>query len=102
MKIIQFEEFTDGVGKHRIFCDELVGKGANWIVPARVLDMEVADYLIMLKTNYNATLNFYKEEGKIKFVGCYWDHLEDLRNFKNFLNLTLRKKKVTLKSLGIE
>lgn len=101
MAVLKLSEFEDGVGKIHIQYDELVGTGINWIAPARVLGMDVATFITVLKNDYQADIVFYKKDDKVSFVGYSWTSLVMARKFKNMVNRIAREKKFTLGRLGL-
>lgn len=86
-------EFTDVNGQVRIMCDDLVGTSRNWLEPARILGLQPADFILLLRTEYNANITPYRKNGKLSFIGYSWSTLAEARKFKNFLNAKARAKR---------
>lgn len=86
-------EWISSSGKVHIQCEDLVGTGTNWITPSRILEMQVTDFILMLKNEYNANIVPYKKDGKISFIGYSWDSLTEARKYKNMINRVAREKK---------
>lgn len=96
MKIMQMTEFESNGKIHLIF-EDLVGKGTNWVTPARILKMEVVDFIVMIKEKYGAELTFYRNEDySIKFIDYKWSDLTKARAFKNMINRMAREQKFTM------
>jgi hypothetical protein len=101
MKILKLTEYTDMVGFHHIQSDDLVGTGLNWIVPARVLSLDVPTFLMMLKKDYEAIITIYKnDDDSVKFVGFKWRDLAMARKYKNYVNRIAREKRITLEGIS--
>lgn len=86
--------YKDPIGKYRIQIPELVGDSQVWRLPMDLLNLNFQEYLLLIKTNYHGNIKFYRGvNGKIKFVGIWWDevHKKSAEAFKNLLNKKLRK-----------
>jgi predicted amidohydrolase len=84
-------------GKIHIIFDDLVGTGANWITPARLLKVDIIEFLTMLQKEYDAELTVFRNEDKsIKFIDYKWSSLAKARAFKNKINAIAREQKFTM------
>lgn len=92
-KLYVASEFQSVGGSYHIQCDDLVGTGRNWIEPARILGIAPTEFITLLRNEYNAEIEPYRKDGKLKWIGYSWEHLADARKFKNFLNAKARTKK---------
>ena len=94
MGVLRMGEYEDCQGKIHIQFDELVGTGKNWFAPARILKMNIPDFVMCLKKDYEAELTVYKDaEGKVSFIGYKWTSLKMARKFKNKINAIARDNK---------
>jgi len=101
MGVLRMSEYEDFKGMIHIQFDDLVGTGCNWFAPARVLKMSIPDFIMMLKTEYEANLTVYKnEDGSVKFIAYCWTSLTMARKFKNRINKIAREGKITYKKIG--
>ena len=62
----------------------------KWVVPARVLNMSVDDFLRMLIKDFKPDVITIKKDGS--FVSWGWSKQSEMRKFKNFINSEARKK----------
>ena len=71
------------------FCNDpdLLTRGDQWLIPAKILNMNIVDYLIMMKEQYNAIVNI-REDGN--FAYCFWKSQTDMRKYKNWINAKAR------------
>lgn len=90
--LYKVSEWVDITGQVYIQCDDLVGTGRNWFEGSKVLGIDVADYISMLRNEYNANISAYRKDGKLSFVGFSWDSLADARKYKNYINKVSREK----------
>lgn len=91
-KLYKAIDFTTVDGQTRVICEELIGGSRNWIEPARILGIQPTDFILKLKNEYNAKITPYRRDGKIVFIGYYWDNLIEARKFKNHINKMARDK----------
>lgn len=91
MKIFKLSEYEQ-CGEIRVICEDLVGTSRNWREPAKVLGLSTSEFILELKTVYNANLRAYRKDGKVTFVGYGWKSLIDARRFKNAVNRKAREK----------
>ena len=76
------------------YCEHTSSFPANvekWVIPARVLNMSVDDFLRMLIKDFKPDVITVKEDGS--FVSWGWSKQSEMRKFKNFINSEARKKK---------
>lgn len=62
----------------------------KWVIPARVLNMSVDDFLRMLIKDFKPDVITVKKDGS--FVSWGWSKQSEMRKFKNFMNSEARKK----------
>lgn len=75
------------------YCEHTSSFPANvekWVVPARVLNMSVDDFLRMLIKDFKPDVITVKKDGS--FVSWGWSKQSEMRKFKNFINSEARKK----------
>ena len=94
--IIQMTEWQTG-GKYRINFPSLVGKKGAWLLPMRLMGVNLKTYVVLLKTKYNAEIEYYKDSnGDLSWISFTFANLEDCRKFKNYINKLSRDNKVTV------
>lgn len=75
------------------YCEHTSSFPANvekWVIPARVLNMSVDDFLRMLIKDFKPDVITVKKDGS--FVSWGWSKQSEMRKFKNFINSEARKK----------
>ena len=75
------------------YCEHTSSFPANvekWVIPARVLNMSVDDFLRMLIKDFKPDVITIKKDGS--FVSWGWSKQSEMRKFKNFINSEARKK----------
>lgn len=75
------------------YCEHTSSFPANvekWVIPARVLNMSVDDFLRMLIKDFKPDIVTIKNDGS--FVSWGWSKQSEMRKFKNFINSEARKK----------
>lgn len=82
--------WDDASGRTRVACDELVSTGANWKTPARILGLEIAEFILHLK-NSGASFSVYRKEDKVTCIGYYWNNRAKALEYKNLLNAKARE-----------
>ena len=60
----------------------------KWVVPARVLNMSVDDFLRMLIKDFKPDVITVKKDGS--FVSWGWSKQSEMRKFKNWMNAKSR------------
>ena len=90
--ILKYVEWEDANGNW--FCndtDDLAGIGSCWYTPARVMKMELVDYVNMLITNFRPDFIKFTDLNGHSVLMYSWKNREKMRKFKNWLNLQMRK-----------
>lgn len=90
-KIYKAEEWQSASGKWHCTDPNLIVRGDQWLIPAKILNMSIVDYLTMMKENFNAIVSI-KEDGT--FAYCYWESQTDMRKYKNWINAKARESKM--------
>ena len=73
------------------YCEHTSSFPANvekWVIPARVLNMSVDDFLRMLIKDFKPDVITVKEDGS--FVSWGWSKQSEMRKFKNWMNAKSR------------
>lgn len=73
------------------YCEHTRSFPANvekWVVPARVLNMSVDDFLRMLIKDFKPDVITVKKDGS--FVSWGWSKQSEMRKFKNWMNAKSR------------
>lgn len=80
-------------GSERWHCTDpdLIGRGDQWLIPARILNMPIVDFLVYVKDNFNADLHIREDGG---FAYWDWTKQSDMRKYKNFINAKSRESKL--------
>lgn len=87
--VYKMEEWQGATGNWYCNCLSNIGGGsALWYHPARILNMEPADFLLWLKDTYNPCF-YYRDDGS--FVGYYWESQAEMRKYKNLINKKARE-----------
>lgn len=89
-KLVQFKEWQSASGKwHTAYTDSFSPDLDNWILGWRILDLTPADYFIMLKEKYNATIVHTE-----KLTYAVWDknNYSKMHEFTLLVNRIARKK----------
>ena len=92
MVLYRLEEWQGG-GGNVWYCEHTSTVSANitkWIVPARLLNMEPADFIQWLIDNYKPDKWFHNED--YSFVGWGWSSQTQMRKYKNYINKVAREK----------
>lgn len=86
-KIYKAVEWQSASGKWHCNDPDLITRGDQWLIPAKILNMNIVDYLVMMKEQYNAIVNI-REDGN--FAYCSWKSQTDMRKYKNWINAKAR------------
>lgn len=86
-KVYKAVEWESASGKWHCNDPDLINRGDQWLIPAKILNMSIVDYLVMMKEKYNATINIREDGG---FAYCTWDKQADMRTYKNWINAKAR------------
>ena len=73
------------------YCEHTSSFPANvekWVIPARVLNMSVDDFLRMLIKDFKPDVITVKEDGS--FASWGWSKQSEMRKFKNWMNAKSR------------
>lgn len=76
----------------RWFCDDIsdLGHGSGaWYLPARILNISLTDFVLLLKNEYNVSFIMYSKEHDMLIYS--WDNQNDMRRYKNFINAKARQ-----------
>lgn len=65
-------------------------KITKWIVPARLLGMDPADFIQWLIKEYKPDVIHHNED--CSFVSWAWNNQTQMRKYKNYINAVSRKK----------
>lgn len=77
----------------RWYCNDitdLAGPSAKWWAPARVLNISLTDYIMLLRDTYNATVVKYNPEKDV--LSVYWDKQTDVHRFVLYVNKEAKRK----------
>ena len=90
--LLKFTEWQDILGDW--YCNDVSdlghGSGYWWNVP-RMLNMELTDYVLLLKDKFHAkNLKYYKD---VNLLVWNWDNYKDCHDFTLFVNRESRKRK---------
>lgn len=86
------KDFESGAkGTFYVHCEDLIGRpGPHWHIPARILGIELDEFVKLLAVKYKATIVSYNKENK--FLLFSWDKQSEARKYKNDINAQARKK----------
>lgn len=68
---------------------DLAGPSAKWWTPARMLNMSLTDYIIMLKDQFNATIVSYNRDTDALIF--YWDTYVAAHKYVLWINKIARQ-----------
>lgn len=89
--LLKFSEWETVSGWHCNDVSDLAhGSGYWWHVP-RMLNIELTDYIYLLKNNFNATSFYYNIDTNVLL--WKWKTYSDCHNFTLFVNKEARKRK---------
>ena len=89
---LKYTEWQSASGKW--YCNDtadLSGVSGKWWVPARMLNMTLTDYILMLRNDYNANIIKYSES--TDYLHFNWDKQVDCHKFVLFINREARNRK---------
>lgn len=86
-KIYKAVEWQSATGKWHCNDPDLITRGDQWLISAKILNMNITDFLVMMQNEYKANLHI-KEDGT--FAYCTWDNQVDMRKYKNWINAKAR------------
>lgn len=88
--IFKLTEFQSAGGRYYVHCAELLGEpGPHWHIPARILNIPLEDFILLLRDKYGATIHSFNKENS--FLLFSWDSLVKCRLYKNYINSQARK-----------
>lgn len=90
--IYKCSEWKSGSG--RWMCgdvEDLAQMSGAWWVPARVLNISLTDYILLLKNQYNATHMTYNKESNVLHFS--FDNYADCHRYVLYINKVARNRK---------
>ena len=90
MKILKYEEWTDGIGNW--YCNDtsdLSGIAGLWWVPARMLNISSVEFVKMLIERFKPDDIKYFEDTDVLVYS--WKSQAQMRVYKNWINAQARK-----------
>lgn len=79
-------EWQSSLGWHSADTLDLAHDSAVWYIPARILNMDVIEFLIFIRDHFNATLGRHNN-----FVYYCWESQEDCHRWTLYINKAARK-----------
>jgi hypothetical protein len=89
-KLYKVNEWEDGTGKWR--CNDtqdLSSVACKWWVPARILNISLTDYILLLKNNFKANIEGYYEPTDI--LTFSWENYASCHKYVLFINAAAKK-----------
>ena len=89
--LYKVEDWQGGSGKW--YCNDihdLTGSSAKWWAAARLLNISLTDYILLLKNDFNATIGKYNRE--TDYLHIQWDNYTDCHRYVLFINKKAREK----------
>lgn len=91
MHILKYTEWEENGHWHTNDCSSLVKNSSCWMHPARMLNMELTDYILMLRDNFHAiNFKYYPDKNLLLFD---WPSYNDCHKFTLYVNREARKRK---------
>ena len=91
MHLLKYTEWESSDGWHTGDVSDL-GHGSNyWWHPMRMLQMEVEDYILMLKDRFHVKKFVYFKDENVLLLK--WENYIDCHTFTRFINSEARKRK---------
>lgn len=87
MQIYKEEEWQDSLGRWHCACVSPIMKN-NWYIPAKVLEISVAELARLYITEYNAEIAYKRSS---LFIAT-WEKKEDMRRWKKYINQVAKEK----------
>ena len=91
MHILKFTDWESPSGWHSNDTSDLANGSGNWWNVPRMLDLELTDYIILLKNKFNA-INFHYDVVHNVLL-WNWQSYTDCHNFTLYVNNEARKRK---------
>jgi hypothetical protein len=88
--VFKLNEWQSPTG--RWFCNDVsdLGHGSGaWYLPARILNISLTDFILLLKNEYNVSHIKYNQERDVLVYS--WNNQNDMRRYKNFINAKARQ-----------
>ena len=89
--ILKFSEWESATGWHCNDISDLANGSGNWWNVPRMLNMDLTDYVLLLKNEFNAIDFYYKPEFNVLL--WKWSSYADCHRFVLFVNREARKRK---------
>lgn len=84
------DEWRSSTGRwHCNDTKDLAGVSGKWWVPARILEMSLTDYILLLKEKFNADIESYYEPTDTLLFS--WKNYSDCHRYVLFINNIARK-----------
>lgn len=87
-KIYKAVEWQSASGKWHCNDPDLITRGDQWLIPAKILNMNIADFLLMMKDKFKADVHI---RGDGAFAYFEWANQADMRTYKNWINAKARE-----------
>lgn len=84
-------------GSKKWYCNDvsdLSGVSGKWWVPARMLNISLTDFILLLKEQFNATIVTYNEHTDVLIFN--WDKYIDCHRYVLWINKESRKRNFIL------
>ena len=91
-------EWKSGTRWHVADTNDLAHDSAAWWIPARILNLSLEDFVLMLVNEYNATIdNWYPEANNGKSLLIFsWKNYADAHKYLLYINRIARNKNWTI------
>ena len=90
--VLKFSEWQSGSGTWRAAdVENLSGRSNAWWLPARMLNLSLTDYILLVKNKYHASNFVYFRDKNLLFWG--WKNYNDCHAFVLFINREAKKRK---------
>lgn len=89
--IMKYTEWESATGWHTGDLSDLAHNSNSWWYVPRMLNMELTDYILMLKNDYNVVNFHYSPEHNVLLYK--WQSYNDCHKFTLFVNKEARKRK---------
>jgi hypothetical protein len=88
--LLKYQEWAGSSGQW--YCNDvtdLTGLSAKWWAPARILNISLTDFVLLLKKEYHANIVKYNPETDVLIYS--WDEQQDAHKFVLFINRMARQ-----------
>ena len=98
MRPYKASEFQSGNKWYVADVSDLANDSAAWWIPARLLNLSLEDYVLMLKETYNANIDkFYPDANNGKSLLIFsWNNYNDAHKYLLYINRVSRNQKWTI------